>query len=196
MRHDLFQLNVQLMPRAIEPHQGEALYGLVRWFRPLHVLEIGSYHGYSTAWMAHALKQNGLGKLWAIDDGSGIGADLNSLQYNLERLDVNDVITLLMGKDTEVEWPSRIDLAFIDGCHTGPAVEWDWTECVKRGAQTIILHDTREWWGPVELAAKIRAAGEWDCIEDATFCGLTMFRRRPDTPKPRWTRETPPELIR
>lgn len=44
------------------------LYSLVRMQRPRTVVELGTGLGASACWMAHAVKQNGIGHVWTIDD--------------------------------------------------------------------------------------------------------------------------------
>ena len=46
------------------------LYCLVRRERPINILELGTGLGVSAFWMAQALKENGGGQIWTIDDGS------------------------------------------------------------------------------------------------------------------------------
>ena len=45
-------------------------YTLIRRERPLNVLELGTGLGVTSFWMAQALKENGEGHVWTIDDGS------------------------------------------------------------------------------------------------------------------------------
>jgi len=49
---------------------GMILYALIRRERPVNVVEFGTGLGVSTWWMAQALKENGDGTVWSIDDGS------------------------------------------------------------------------------------------------------------------------------
>ena len=46
------------------------LYALIRRERPVNIVELGSGLGVSTFWMAQAVKENGSGKIWTLDDGS------------------------------------------------------------------------------------------------------------------------------
>lgn len=43
---------------GVEVEVGEFLYGLVRMMKPSHILETGTHHGISAAYMAQALKDN------------------------------------------------------------------------------------------------------------------------------------------
>ncbi|MGH6717822.1 MAG: class I SAM-dependent methyltransferase [Alphaproteobacteria bacterium] len=46
------------------------LYALIRRERPRAIVELGTGLGVSALWMAQAVKENGFGKVWTIDDGS------------------------------------------------------------------------------------------------------------------------------
>ncbi len=46
------------------------LYSLIRRERPKNVVEIGAGLGVSAFWMAQAMKENGQGRIWTLDDGS------------------------------------------------------------------------------------------------------------------------------
>jgi len=46
------------------------LYSLVKMHRPAIVLEVGTGCGAAALWLAQAVKENGTGHVWTIDDGS------------------------------------------------------------------------------------------------------------------------------
>lgn len=48
---------------SVETEVGEFLYGMVKICKPTNILETGTYHGWSSAYMAQALKENGFGHL-------------------------------------------------------------------------------------------------------------------------------------
>lgn len=45
-------------------------YSLIRRERPVNLVELGTGLGVTALWMAQAIKDNGAGKLWTLDDGS------------------------------------------------------------------------------------------------------------------------------
>lgn len=51
--------------------EGKILYALVRWLKPAVVAEIGGWLGCSAAHLALAVKANGSGKVYSVDNGSG-----------------------------------------------------------------------------------------------------------------------------
>lgn len=45
-------------------------YALIRRERPLNIVELGAGLGVTAAWMGQAVKENGAGQVWSLDDGS------------------------------------------------------------------------------------------------------------------------------
>jgi hypothetical protein len=56
------------------------LYSITKMHRPRVIIELGTGYGVSTFWMAQALKENGLGHIWSVDD-------LKNLTKSLEESD-------------------------------------------------------------------------------------------------------------
>ena len=56
---------------------GHLLYALVRYTKPLRILEIGTDHGGSAKHMAAACKRNGKGHIWTIDIDPATGEGLS-----------------------------------------------------------------------------------------------------------------------
>src|SRR6185369_14497583 len=48
--------------------EGQILYALVRWLKPKVIAEIGGWAGCSAAHLALAVKANGVGKIFSIDN--------------------------------------------------------------------------------------------------------------------------------
>ena len=70
--------------RLLGPRYGTAafsrfLYSLVRMQRPTTLVELGTGHGVSALWMAHALQENETGHLWTVDNLSQIGDLVDAL---------------------------------------------------------------------------------------------------------------------
>ena len=45
-------------------------YALVRRERPVNIVELGAGLGVTALWMAQAVKENGAGRVWTLDDAS------------------------------------------------------------------------------------------------------------------------------
>lgn len=162
----------------------KVLYGLIRSMKPQVIVEIGTYRGYSSAWMAKALQENNTGHIYTVDDFSLKQYTQNRedaiahLYDNLERLGVRDFVTLLEGDSDSVALPDRIDFAYIDGWHGYVKCKRDFDNCAKRGAECICFDDTTQSVGPRMVVDEIRAAGEFEVMEVMRDCGLAIAMRK------------------
>jgi predicted O-methyltransferase YrrM len=113
------------------------------------IVEIGSFHGKSTIWLANGARTNG-GRIFAIDPHEGSIEDpeqntLPTLLRNLVRAGVEDIVTPIVARSSEatgfVDRPYQ--LLFIDGDHTDAGVRLDldvWMPRLVVGG-TVALHD-------------------------------------------------------
>ncbi len=148
-------------PGSVSPEQGELLWTMVRNLSPKNIVEIGSYIGISTIWMAAALEQlGGTGMTHGIDKFEPITPDpryhsrllreplefaqscVNSAQLShrvkFHRGDSKDI-----GRNIREVVEDDIDLLFIDGDHTVAGCLSDfliYTPHVAVGGY-IIIHD-------------------------------------------------------
>lgn len=165
-----------------EPY-GLLLYSLVRYMQPRAIVEVGTWRGYSAAWLARGLQDNGdAGHLYAIDNWSLMGQRIEDTQRNLTACGLHNV-TLLSGDSLALEWPDH-DLAFIDGNHSLDHCAREIATADRHGATTIVVHDTTAWWGPRQWLDRVRQStgATWDVLELPAAEGLTICTRR--TPKP------------
>jgi predicted O-methyltransferase YrrM len=96
---------------------GSFLYTLVRWVKPAVLVETGTYHGLSTAYIIHALKDNGQSaRLYSVDINQS--ADLSPL---LSEEDQNEYLTRIEGDSLDISMgsklPHSIDFFFHDSVH-------------------------------------------------------------------------------
>ncbi len=54
-------------PRQLDDVEAELTYLLLRHHRPATVMELGTFHGWSTNWLLRALRDNGRGQLHSFD---------------------------------------------------------------------------------------------------------------------------------
>ena len=169
------------------------MYGLVRWLRPEHCVEVGAFAGFSSMHIAQALKDNGAGHLWCIDDYS-LGTSASQIHNNLVRIGCGDRVTLVSGDSRKVEWPKHVDFAFIDGDHSFDGCRLDCDDAIQRGAKCVCVHDTQGWWGPAEYLEVFReqSQGAWDVIEQCFDSGFAVLLRRDAKQPPFYTEKTHP----
>lgn len=170
------------------------MYGLVRWLQPKHIVEVGAWHGFSTMHLAQALKDIGGGEITVIDDFS-LGNSATVIHNNLKSIGCADMLHILSGKSTDVQWPRRVDFAFIDGDHSFEGCLYDCNKAVDLGARCICVHDSYGWWGPRLYTQMMREQGKgvWDVFECDFDSGLAVFVRKPDLPPCIYTEKDYPQ---
>lgn len=118
----------------MRPDQGRRIYDHVRAQRPRQILEVGTAHGVSAAYMAAALAANGEGHLTTVD--SVRGATHYQPDPVIARAGVGHLITLVRTDDSSYNWwlkeqverrsdadgncRPQYDFCYLDGAH-------DWT---------------------------------------------------------------------
>lgn len=131
-----------------------ALYGLCRAIRPTVVVEIGSARGLSTCALALACRQNGNGKVYAIDPHTvngwtdqGNGSE--TLAFLVDRLNDYELapwcrVIQSTSAEVAVGWSRPIDLFFIDGDHTYEGIRNDFESFQPwlRDHSLVVFHDT------------------------------------------------------
>ena len=121
--------------------------------KPTVCVEIGSARGKSACFVGMALKENGSGRLYAIDphartnwnDSDSVDT-YEVMRANLERLELEDIV-IMVRKTSAValaEWSKPIDLLFIDGDHSYEGVKADWEgfKPFVKPFGLVVFHDT------------------------------------------------------
>lgn len=130
------------IPGMVTPEAGKFLFTLCYMQNvPGDVIEVGSWQGRSSSFLARAVKESGNGRFYAIDHFGGnidkehfyaVDGDLANLKQNfnrnMERLGLSDTVHLLDMPNTEAVNFLRegsIRFLFIDGDHTEEGVTRD-----------------------------------------------------------------------
>ena len=135
------------------------LYGLTRSLKPRVCVETGSAQGKSACYVGMALKDNGQGKLYAIDPHTKTDWNdwysvdtLDSFNRNIRKAGVSQYVELLRGTSAEIApgWNQGIDLLFIDGDHSYEGVRFDWETFSKYLTEfsITVFHDTTYEFAP------------------------------------------------
>lgn len=129
------------------------LHGLVRSMKPNLCVEIGSARGRSACFIGLALKDNGRGKLIAIDphkptewnDSDSVDT-ISVIRDNIRYLGIEKQVEIRRQTSAEAAqgWADRIDLIFIDGDHSYEGVKRDWHLFSPHLAEfgVAVFHDT------------------------------------------------------
>lgn len=124
---------------ALEPCEGEFLYGLVRAIKPKVCLEIGTHKGVSTSYILEALKKNGSGHLWTTDPFEYGAKDKISFE-DRTRVD----FLSQRGDSIKLDYP--IDFIFVDGFHDNITVGQEIENILPQLSKNavIVFHDAQD----------------------------------------------------
>jgi predicted O-methyltransferase YrrM len=89
----------------------EFLYAFVRLVKPSHILETGTWRGFSACAMGHALSRNGFGRITTLEYNPEI-AEVASA--NLSKMHQSENVTVVVGDSREFVPTERIDFALLD----------------------------------------------------------------------------------
>jgi caffeoyl-CoA O-methyltransferase len=124
---------------SVSPSQGKFLQVLARAANAKRILEIGTFAGYSTIWLARILPSGG--KLVTLEY-SEVHAEL--ARKNFEKAGLSDVIEIRMGKALEVlpelQNEAPFDMIFIDADKPPYLEYFEWAIRLSRPG-TIIVAD-------------------------------------------------------
>lgn len=165
------------------------------------IVEVGSYLGRSTAFLAAGSASAGRERVVAVDHFAGSpehqagefhasevlqrdGTTLNQFRSNLESVELIDHVDVRVGASTDVarEWSEPIRLLFVDGDHSYESSRADfeaWSpHIVERGL--VCFHDIPGWPGVTRFYEEL-VAGETPFVEVATVDSMKVLERLPET---------------
>ena len=155
----------------MEPETREILFNTARLAADGLVVEIGSYQGLSTAYMAAGRKlraTSGMQKMYCIDpfcDKDDTGGTNNRTDFypifieNMKRCQVDDMINPVVATSTEVVDlfnDQSIEVIFIDGDHTAEGVQSDFDHYFPKVmvGGIMMFHDAA-FEGPAKLLSAL-----------------------------------------
>lgn len=131
----------------IEPLCGQLCYLMARTMGAQRIFELGSGYGYSTAWFAQAVRENGGGEVWHVVWDEGLS---QQAREHLAALGHDDLIRYRVGEAaaTLKETPGPFDLIFLDIDKTGyPGALPLIREKLRPGG--LLLADNMLWRGHI-----------------------------------------------
>ena len=143
----------------LNERQGEALFDAAASCSGRGaIVEIGSWKGRSTIWLAHGARVAGQ-RVFAVDPHANSHEDrsartLDEFRANLRRAGVDDVVTALVmtSHEAAVQVNGGVEVLFLDGDHTDAGAAKDaetWLPRLVDGA-VVLMHDvaTASYTGP------------------------------------------------
>ena len=134
------------------------LYSLIRAVKPKVAVETGTHKGLTALYMAHALYDNGIGKLFTAEPNQEMwGARGNFRKF--PELESRIKYCEVKGKDMEVE--GKIDFAFIDSEHEKEVVIGEMEHFLPLLSEKaiVVFHDCAGDVGNVGVNAAIEELG-------------------------------------
>ena len=126
------------MTPQLDDLEAEITYLLLRETRPDTVMELGTFHGWSTTWILSALRDNGAGTLHSFDlvDNvvENVPTDLSLGRWEFHGGDVRENLARV---------PEGIGYLFVDAAHNGRFARWYLSELFPRVAPgtPVSVHD-------------------------------------------------------
>jgi len=174
---------------SVTAHEGVYLQELIKLLNPEVVVEIGSWIGVSTIYLAQAMKEQGKGKVFAIDPHQNYALHRRRhlpdtepiLRENLKRFEVEEFVQVIRKTSLEAlsSWVERIDLLFVDGNHLFNSVRADFfgfSPWIPSGG-VLVFHDYLKLAGPRRVVDEIvKPSNLWEelgCVQR-----LIAFRRK------------------
>jgi predicted O-methyltransferase YrrM len=148
------------------PREGRLLCRLAAEADPAGcIVEIGSWHGRSTIWLAAGAKAGRGARVVAIDPHTGTHlraegeTTADVLRENIARAGLRDQteIVVATSEQTAAGWSRPISLLWIDGDHEYESVRRDlrlWEKHLLPDA-VVALHDTFVWPGPERVVREL-----------------------------------------
>jgi MMP 1-O-methyltransferase len=168
-RH-LLPADVEEITRDVEgwfgPFEGRLLYRLASLADPAgYIVEIGSWHGKSTIWLAAGARAGRGARVVAIDPHAGthLRAERETTEHvmraNLARAGLEDQVDVVVdtSEHAVAGWSQPVSLLWIDGDHEYESVKRDleqWHPFLLPDA-AVALHDTFVWPGPERVVREL-----------------------------------------
>ncbi|MBU1418288.1 MAG: class I SAM-dependent methyltransferase [Proteobacteria bacterium] len=143
-------------PASVNIDVAQYYYCIAKMLRPLLVVEIGCFIGFSTLHFAKALQELSFGRIISIDafdhkvdTGRGMQNRQDVAEYYRKKAGLEDILTYIKGYSTVVypeiknQIKNKIDLLYIDGDHSVNGVFGDFNTYYNdvRVGGYVIIHD-------------------------------------------------------
>lgn len=174
---------------SVSVKEGKLLYKLAKESKGI-IVEIGSWKGYSTIWLAKGSMSGGNKKVYAIDPHTG--SDIHKQMYgsvntyeafisNITKVGVRDIITPLVVTSENAERTLgniSVSLLWIDGDHNDIEADFArWYPHLSVGG-IIALHDTVAWTSMLPYKVAIKGIYKSGKFADIKRVGSITYARK------------------
>lgn len=162
---------------AVRTRYGKLLYNLVRYFKPQHILELGTSIGLSSTYLAMA---NAEAKIITLEGAEALAQVAKS---NHHLLNIKNVKVITGQFDNtlpvQLEQLPTLDLVFFDGNHRKDATIKYFEQCLhKVSEQSIFVFDDIYWSSEMfEAWQQIKAHPQVTLTIDVFQFGICFFRK-------------------
>lgn len=128
--------------------EAELTYLRLRELRPATVVEIGTFHGWSTTWLLSALRDNAKG-----NGHSGRLLSYDVVDHVLKSVPKDDRWTFTQGDVRKAQLPAEIDYLFLDAAHSASFARWYIAELFSRlNGTPVSVHDVFHGRRPIPFS--------------------------------------------
>lgn len=120
------------------------LYCLIRFIRPIRIIEVSTSSGYSTLFSGQALKHNGAGHLYTFELSKSAA---DAAKKNFKRFDLEKVVTLYQGDAREkmaqlreIRKKGDVEILFLDSEHSVELAKDVITLMLEKTSPKSLLH--------------------------------------------------------
>lgn len=151
--------------------EAKLLYKLAKQSKG-NIVEIGSWKGYSTIWLAKGSLSGNKNSVYAIDPHTGSAIHhkmygkidtFNEFMKNINDSGVDNIVIpmRMTSEEASKNWNEYISLLWIDGDHTLAEKDFKMWVCHLGNGGIIALHDTTTWDIPRKVAIEYIYKSRW-----------------------------------
>lgn len=159
--------------------EGDLLYTLARECHAGCIVEIGSFEGKSTTYLASGSMAGSHVPIYSIDPHEE--GTLPAFRQQLARAKIEHLVNPIVSASQRIadSFDRPIGLLFIDGAHDDLSVRQDWEQWVPKvlPGGYVAMHDTLKWPAPRVIAEK-RLLRSAEFIETGVADSITFGRKR------------------
>jgi predicted O-methyltransferase YrrM len=150
----------------------QAIYSLVRLLQPSHVVEVGTFEGATSVWLARAIEEN--------NRGTFTGYEINAERAKTARANLEAAVGgrhwQVKTMDIQQEPYVETDFVFLD-CDK-KLYSAALSKCLIPVNGYVVAHDTVSWPDAVQFYKLMGIQPDWEVVNLHTEQGLMIARKK------------------